>query len=229
MAARLMEQKLEESWLAGESQSFFPWVMALPLAVIRQHAHFALTATLYLLNLASSTGAKHQAHLQTQGGLMMGRIEKALLQYHVTQETQEEQLPAAKLALFQQRLRLLRLWNEVITGNGSNSLERYRRAVEQMQQLKLEDTVTWQVLSLTITFVWHWTFQGKGTSLIPLYQDAWERARRAGDHFALLKVQQWLAGGWTTASANPSANDAKLAQSLKSPSLGSLIICPVHI
>jgi LuxR family maltose regulon positive regulatory protein len=51
-AARLMEQAHEELWLSGESQVFFQWVMALPLAVIHQHARFVLNAALYTLNVA---------------------------------------------------------------------------------------------------------------------------------------------------------------------------------
>jgi LuxR family transcriptional regulator, maltose regulon positive regulatory protein len=190
-AARLMEQTLEEVWLSGESQTLYQWVMILPAAVIRKHARFALAATLYALNLAASIGV---AQARTRVEQMMGRIEEAMSQGPTMPEAREEeqQIADTELMLLQRRLFLLRLLNEVQRGNASNNFEVYRRAVTRLQQLDLKDDMSWQMIPLSITFIWRWTFLGEGTSLIPMFKDAWEQARQSGNRFVLLKVQQWL-------------------------------------
>ncbi|HXR66755.1 MAG TPA: LuxR C-terminal-related transcriptional regulator, partial [Ktedonobacteraceae bacterium] len=190
-AARLMEQTLEEVWLSGESQTLYQWIMILPAAVIRKHARFALAATLYALNLAASIGV---AQARTRVEQMMGRIEEAMSQGPTMPEAREEeqQIADTELMLLQRRLFLLRLLNEVQRGNASNNFEVYRRAVTRLQQLDLKDDMSWQMIPLSITFIWRWTFLGEGTSLIPMFKDAWEQARQSGNRFVLLKVQQWL-------------------------------------
>ena len=54
-AVRLMEQTVEPFWLHGEAAMMAGWVLALPEALVREHARLVLTTALYLLHPVMQT------------------------------------------------------------------------------------------------------------------------------------------------------------------------------
>ncbi|GHO98928.1 hypothetical protein KSF_089760 [Reticulibacter mediterranei] len=187
-AARMMEQTAEKFWLCGETQTLYHWIMALPEVEIRDHARFVLNAALYVLNASASIHTTQRTQTRTQVEHMMGRVEAVL------GPQRQGVLEAQDVALFRQRLSLLRLWSDAIEETSQSRHEAYYLIEQRMQHLSQEDEMIWQMIPLSVTFILHWTLLGEGTSLVQRFVDAKQRALQSGSRFATLKVMQWLAG-----------------------------------
>ncbi|HEY4384690.1 MAG TPA: LuxR C-terminal-related transcriptional regulator, partial [Ktedonobacteraceae bacterium] len=192
-AASLMEQAAEGMWLQGEIQTLYRWLMMLPDSTLYQHARFALSATLYLLNASASTADIQRARTLAQAEQVMIRIETTL------RDQRGESLSASEITLLQRRLRLLRLWLDTFSPTTRMSLVRFRSIEQQMQHIDLEDEIQWQMIPLSVTFILHYTLLQEGGSLVPLLQQARTRTDLSGDRYAMLKVRQWLTLTYMTA------------------------------
>jgi LuxR family transcriptional regulator, maltose regulon positive regulatory protein len=189
-AASLMERAAQQVWWHGEIQTLHRWVMALPNAVVREHAHFVLTAALYLLNAFASTSQEQRRRARVQTKQMMARVEEAL-----QSPGDEPGLPAksrADEALLQQRLRVLRAWSAAEDAILRNDQAHLRLLYQQMQHLERDDEPVWQMIPLSVTFMARAILLHESTSLIPLFRDARERVSQTRDHFATIQVMHWL-------------------------------------
>jgi LuxR family maltose regulon positive regulatory protein len=209
-AASLMEHAAEEVWLQGETQTLYRWVMALPDAVVREHACLLLNAALYLLNANSLTIEAQRIRAQTQAEQMMARVEAAMmagaheaLQQRVNGDaawstttgsslSADHTLTAAETALLQRRLRLLRVWIASFEAMATSDREQLRLMYQQIRHLDNEDEVTWQVIPLSIAFTFRETFLREGAFLLPLFVQARQRVQQTHDRFATFKITQWL-------------------------------------
>lgn len=204
-AVRLMKQVAAQLRLRGESEIFYRWVMALPENILREHGGLALTLALYLLNSSASTAEAQQIMVQIQVEQMARRVEKALQQQEQTRLLAEAAQsdacsasllrdPVTEQALLHRRLCLLRLqsrWaKEMIVSSDHELLESLH---QQIQHLDEEGEVVWQMVPLTTTFIYHYTFRQEGAILLPRLLAAKQWANQSGDRFATLKVMQWLA------------------------------------
>lgn len=182
-AAMLMEQVIEEIWLRGEVQTLYRWMMMLPDSVVHDHARLVLTAALYLLNFSSETPESQQIRARMQVEQMLTRVERTL------HDQGEKRLPTSEVEVHQRRVQLLRLW--------MNSMERYDGEAQylleqQMQQLGQDPDVLWQMIPLSVTFILYTTFWRKGGMLVPRFLEFKQQVMRTRDHYAILKVLQWL-------------------------------------
>jgi len=191
-AVHLMEQVAAQLRLRGESEIFYHWVMALPEHILREHAGFALTLAQYLLNSSASTPQAQQIRIQTQVEQMARRVEMAAQQEACTASHPRNH--ASEQTLLHRRLCLLRLqckWaKELIVGSDHELIGSLN---QQIQLLDEEDEVVWQMIPLTTTFIYHYTFRQEGAILLPRLLAAKQWASQSGDHFATLKIMQWLA------------------------------------
>ncbi|MBA2679221.1 MAG: LuxR family transcriptional regulator, partial [Ktedonobacteraceae bacterium] len=195
-AAALMEREAERVWLNGEVKTLYRWVMALSDPMVGEHARLVLTAALYLLNAAASTIQRQQVRAQKEAEQMMARVEAALGYQGNNVKAQpetEKALKGTERALLQQRLRLLRAWSAAFETTMVGDRERLRIIEQRMQNLDREDEVVWQMIPLSITFVVRYSLEQEGASLVPLFQGAKQWVIQSGDHFAIIKVMQWLA------------------------------------
>lgn len=97
-----------------------------------------------------------------------------------------------EVRLLEQRLRLLRAWSRAVEPLVRGDREQFRLIFQQMQALEQEDDVVWQMLPLSVTFIFHYVFQREGALLVPRFQDAWQQVSQSGYHFAMIKVSRWL-------------------------------------
>jgi LuxR family transcriptional regulator, maltose regulon positive regulatory protein len=187
-AATLMERAAEQVWLTGETGTLYRWVMALPDAVVREHAHFVLTTALYLLNAVTSAVATQRVRVRTQAEQMMARVEAAL-----RRPMDVTMLPEKETPLLEQRLRLLRGWYALFESCAKGDVDQLHSIWLQMQDLPLEDGVLWQMIPLHVMVILREWFLREGALLVPRLLEAKQRVIQAGDRFATIKVMQWLA------------------------------------
>lgn len=183
-AARLMEQTARQFWLGGEVRIMAHWVMKLPNAVVREYARLALTSALYLL---ISEGAQWR-----KGPI---EAEQLMEQVEIVLQKSEEGtrlLASTDVRLLEQRLRLLRAWSRAVEPLVRGDREQFRLIFQQMQALEQEDDVVWQMLPLSVSFIFHYVFQREAALLVPRFQDAWQQANQSGYHFVMIKVSRWL-------------------------------------
>lgn len=185
-AAQLMERAAEEAWLHGELHMLYRWVIALPDAVVSTHARFALTAALYILNASTSTSEEQRSRAYAQTEQIVARVENALMQ-------QAQPLTETEQRLLEQRMSLLRAYSAADEAIMRGNLAHLRLIYQQLQQWEYEDELIWQILPLSITFTFRAIVLHEGTSLLPLFQKAKQRASRSSNRFATLKIMHWLA------------------------------------
>ncbi|MBO0780495.1 MAG: hypothetical protein J2P37_16860 [Ktedonobacteraceae bacterium] len=191
-AAVLMEQVAEAVWLAGEVQTLFRWIMALPDEILREHARVALTVALYLLNSAYATVGASSVTARTRVEQIIARVEAATLQDE-GEEQRANSIPAAEHALLSRRIRLLHCWRAVIEAVEADNWEQLGLMVQQMREIEPDEEVLWQMPPLSAAFLEQYTFWQGGGKLIPELLAAKQRVEQAGDRFATIKVRQWLA------------------------------------
>lgn len=191
-----MERVAQEMWLHGEFQTFHRWIIALPSAVVREHAHFVLTAALYLLHAFASTsqeqGGRIRARAQTEQ--MIARVEEALQSQRDEQGRLERSSASlADEAKLQQRLRILRAWWAADDAALRNDQMQLRLLYQQMQCLERDDELVWQMIPLSVTFNFRAILLHEDTSLIPIFLEAKQRVSQTRDRFAIIQVMHWLA------------------------------------
>jgi hypothetical protein len=130
-----MEQAAEQFWLRGEASTMYHWVMALPDAVVRERAHFVLTATLYLLYSSAHIVRAQQTRVRKEAEQMLVRVDTALLyRKEQTRSSTDDALSdacsanlpeglVAEQALLHQRLCLLRLFSRSLEAMNSGDYE----------------------------------------------------------------------------------------------------------
>ncbi|HEY3232301.1 MAG TPA: AAA family ATPase, partial [Roseiflexaceae bacterium] len=101
-AADLMERIAAQIWLSGEAETLSRWIMALPDAILREHARLATTTALYLRHFTSLLVESRWLPTAIQIEKMLMRVEEVL-------STQEgPALPEAEKELVGQRIRQIR-------------------------------------------------------------------------------------------------------------------------
>src|SRR5437588_408605 len=198
MAARLMEQTVEQFWVRGEPATMARWVLALPDPLVREHARLALTTALYLLHPVtySTREQRESRHLQVRQ--LMARVEAAL--QHQANETNQEILATRAgstfhsdlEALLHRRLHLLRAGMALYEAIAASEYERMPALHQEMQELDQDEEVIWHMLPLFCNVVLYAVRQ-EGAKLLPQLLSAKQRVRRSGSHFAAIRVMQWLA------------------------------------
>jgi LuxR family maltose regulon positive regulatory protein len=193
VAASLMERMARETWWHGEIQTFHRWIMALPDAVVREHAPFVLTAALYLLTSFASTSQEQRARAREQTKQMMARVEEALrLQENQPGLAASAPAPLVDEELLWQRLHVLRTWSMAEDAVFRNDRAYLGLLYQQMQQLERDDEPIWQVIPLSIAFMFRAILLHEAAWLIPLFLEARQRMSQARDHFATIQVTHWL-------------------------------------
>ena len=195
-AVCLMEQKVEQFWLRGEAATMYHWIMALPDAVVREHAAFVLTAALYLVTAASHTAAAQLIPALRQAEQLMDRVEHTVFLGDRGVETGAEtdtQPPETERTRIRRRLHLLRLYIEMqrIELNGFH--DRFHLVAQQVLLLDQDDEIVWQMIPLAATFLLHYSYQLQGALAVSQFLEAKQRADLSGDRYAMIKIRQWLA------------------------------------
>jgi LuxR family transcriptional regulator, maltose regulon positive regulatory protein len=209
MAARLMEQTIEQFWLRGEAATMAHWVLALPEPVVHEHARLLLTTAFYLLCTVISTAQAQRARGHQQAQQLMARVETTLRPQADTtgQETsatrvgagaafpsRDLEAHAAEDTLLHRRLRLLHLF---LVGSEVEASGEYERLSHMQQEIEEEldqdEEILWQITPLGGRFVFHYEFRCEGAVLLPQLLDARQRASRSDSRYATYKVRQWLA------------------------------------
>jgi LuxR family maltose regulon positive regulatory protein len=207
-AARLMEQTVEQFWVHGEAAMMVRWVLALPEALLREHARLALTTALYLLNTVTQTTRERRARVHQQAQQLMAQVETALRRAMAeidqqisatgvgagaTSHTEGLEVRATEDALLYRRLRLLRMQivlNEATAGE-------YERLSSMQQEIEEEvdrnEEAIWQIVPLAYSFVLHFAVWQEGARILPRLLAAKEQVSRSGSHFVSIKVRQYLA------------------------------------
>jgi LuxR family maltose regulon positive regulatory protein len=209
IAARLMEQTVEQFWLHGDAATMAQWVLALPPPLIREHARLLLTTALYLLNTVAQTTQEQRARVQHQSRQLIARVETALpppdrekdhlpldasVAAPYTSIAGARQTHAAEDALLRRRLRLLRMFLAGSEATARGELA-HLTAMEQEieQELDQDDEPIWQMVPLAQSFIIHFAVRCEAARLLPRLMHARDQSRRAGSHYATLKIMQWLA------------------------------------
>ncbi len=182
-AALLMERVAEQTWLHGEAQTLYLWIMQLPDAAIRDHAHLVLNAALYLLNTAASVAAVQRTSVRGQVERMLLRVENAF----------RHPSPLGEPPFLRRRLRLLRAWSASLEAIMAGDGLRLRQITQDMPTVDDEDEVLWHLLPLSNHFILHSVFGREGGILMPRLLQMQQRISQESNHFATLKVMQWLA------------------------------------
>ena len=195
-AASLMVHIGEESWLNGEVETLYRQVIALPDVVMQEHARLALTTALYVLNTASSlVNEEHIRGLQ-EAERLLARVEHSLRRnVDGTRQAERDEVSNAGMetTLLRRRLHLLRLWQAALEASRKADIAHLRLIEQAMQQLEQDEDILWHMPLLATTLVLHWSFLREGTSLVPLYLAAKQRALQSENRYALLKTMQYLA------------------------------------
>lgn len=197
-AAVLMKQMVEAVWLAGEVQTLFRWIMALPDEVFREHARMALTVALYLTSSAYAIVGAPSVTARTRVGQIIARVEATMLRNEketddIPEMLRARSIPAAERELLSRRMRLLLLWRAAHETIETNDWEQHSLIVRQMQTCEQDEEVLWQMPSLSVAFIEKYSLRQRGGILIPELLSVRQRVEQAGDRFAMIKVRQWLA------------------------------------
>jgi LuxR family maltose regulon positive regulatory protein len=188
-AAHRMEQAAEQFWVMGESQTMSRWVMLLPDAVVREHARLALTSVLHLLQANQYSVETVWYRVLAQAEHLMARIEEMLLR------NTSDALSEAEAALVRQRIHLLRLFIKMREATWNNDKDLVRIIDQHMRDLDEDDEMLWTMIPLNIQFVLHASPIGDGDTdhLLLILRSAKQKALAAGDHYAAIKLMQWIA------------------------------------
>lgn len=188
-AVRLMEQKVQQFWLQGEAATMYHWIMALPDALVCEHAAFVLTAALYLVTAASHTAAAQLTPALRQAEQLMARVEHAVFLGDRGVET--DKLPETQRT--RRRLHLLHLYIEMQRIELNGFQDRFYLVARQVQLLDQDDEIVWQMIPLAATFLLHYSYQLQGALVVSQFLEAKQRADLAGDRYAMIRIRQWLA------------------------------------
>jgi LuxR family transcriptional regulator, maltose regulon positive regulatory protein len=209
IAARLMEQTVEQFWVRGEAATMARWVMTLPEVQVREHAGLALTTALYLLNTVLHTTREQRARIHTEVRRLMARVESALQRERdeISHQTSAIRASAGVLspledreahealdALLRRRLRLLHTLMVVIEAIASGEIERVSSMQQEIEEeLDHDEEAIWQTVPLFCRLILHYSIRQQGARLVPQLLEAKERVSRKASLFASLRVRQWLA------------------------------------
>ncbi|GHO70764.1 hypothetical protein KSC_096560 [Ktedonobacter sp. SOSP1-52] len=202
MAARLMEQTVEQFWLRGEAETIARWVLALPQPLVHEHARLLLTTALYLLNTVTQTTREQRARVYQQAQQLMARVESAL-PFHVdecsrltvaTRTGTGAVLPTeARGALLHRRLRLLHAemaWYEAMA---TWEYGRLSALYQEIQELDQDEEIIWQIFPLLCRFLLHYWDRQEGAVLVPQLLSAKQRVSQSASLYAISRVREWLA------------------------------------
>jgi LuxR family transcriptional regulator, maltose regulon positive regulatory protein len=194
-AARLLERVARQFWLCGEATTMYHWMMQLPDALVREHAHLVLTSALYLLtlNFFSAATQWHTSYQEAQE--LMTQVETVLRK----PEAGETSLPEKEIRLLEHRLHLLRAWSTVIEQRVRGEREQFRFIYQEMQDLEKDEEMIWQMIPLATAFIFYYVFRRDVALLVPKLQDVWLRAKQSADPFAMILVRRWLAQAYLRA------------------------------
>ena len=188
-AAGLMEQAAGRFWLRGEATTVYHWVMALPDAVLREHARLALTSALQVLQANQYSVETAWSSAQAQAEHLMARIDALLLR------NMADAFSEAEAALVRQRLHVLRLVIKLREATWNNDKDVLRALDQQMRDLDEDDDILWQMIPLSSQFALRASPLGDGDTdrLLLLLRTMKQKALAAGDHYAAMKLMQWIA------------------------------------
>jgi LuxR family transcriptional regulator, maltose regulon positive regulatory protein len=202
MAARLMEQTVEQFWLRGEAETIAHWVLALPQPLVHEHARLLLTTALYLLNMVTQTTREQRARVYQQAQQLMAQVESALPfrvdEYsHLTIATRTGTgavlPPEARRAGLYQRLCLLHAemaWYEAMATWEDGHLS---TLYQEIQELDQDEEIIWQIFPLLCRFLLHYWDRQEGAVLVPQLLSAKQRASQSTSLYAITRVREWLA------------------------------------
>ncbi|GHO77755.1 hypothetical protein KSD_55260 [Ktedonobacter sp. SOSP1-85] len=202
MAARLMEQTVEQFWLRGEAETIARWVLALPQPLVHEHARLLLTTALYLLNTVTQTTREQRARVYQQAQQLMARVESALPFHmdeysHLTVATRTGTgavLPTeVRGARLYRRLRLLHAemaWYEAMA---TWEYGRLSALYQEIQELDQDEEVIWQIFPLLCRFLLHYWDRQEGAVLVPQLLSAKQRVSQSASLYAISRVREWLA------------------------------------
>ncbi|GHO72382.1 hypothetical protein KSD_01530 [Ktedonobacter sp. SOSP1-85] len=202
MAARLMEQTVEQFWLRGEAETIARWVLALPQPLVHEHARLLLTTALYLLNTVTQTTREQRARVYQQAQQLMARVESALPFHvdecsHLTVATRTGTgavLPTeARGARLYRRLRLLHAemaWYEAMA---TWEYGRLSALYQEIQELDQDEEIIWQIFPLLCRFLLHYWDRQEGAVLVPQLLSAKQRVSQSASLYAISRVREWLA------------------------------------
>jgi LuxR family maltose regulon positive regulatory protein len=192
-----MEQKVEQFWVRGEAETIASWVLALPPALVREHARLLLTTALYLLNTVTQTTREQRERRYQQAQRLMARVESVLpFQVdelsHMTADTGTVLPTEALEALLHRRLHLLHAemaWYEALA---TWEHERLGALYQEIQELDQDEEVIWQLIPLMCRFTFHYMIRQEGARLLPQLLSAKDQVSRSASPFASLKIRQYL-------------------------------------
>jgi len=211
MAARLMEQTIEQFWLRGEVAQISRWVLALPKPQVREHARLLLTTALYLLNTGAQTTREQRERCYQQARQLMARVEAALqgeidetgpqpsasrADAGAVSRVVESESRATEYALLHQRLCLLRMQMVVREASATGAYARLSAMQQEIEEANArceEEEAIWQMVPLLGSFLLYYTARQEGARVVPLLLSAKERVSRKASCYASIKVRQWLA------------------------------------
>lgn len=194
-AARMMEQAAPHLWLSGEAQTILTWIIALPDAVLWQHALLALNALLFLLQALHMTS-------ETSYGSMQARVEQTMARLEALLHWQEERAgmsegeqarPCSELAVISRRLRLLRSLIETRAILLSGDKERLGEMIQELEELGLDEEIRWNMIGYSLRFWLVEVVQREGALFIPWLLKIKQHVLKAGDWLASTRVREWLA------------------------------------
>ncbi|QBD82900.1 LuxR family transcriptional regulator [Ktedonosporobacter rubrisoli] len=202
MAARLMEQTVEQFWMRGETATMARWVLALPDPLVREHTRLVLTTALYRLHPVTTSTPEQRESRYQQVKQLIARVE-ATLQHQAHETSQathtDEAFRSSDLgtheaspALLHRRLRLLRAGIALYEAIETSAYERLPALHQEMQELDQDKEIIWHMLPLFCNVVYS-TLRQERAKLLPQLLEARQMVRHAGSHFAATRVIQWLA------------------------------------
>jgi LuxR family maltose regulon positive regulatory protein len=188
-AACLIEQTAEQFWLRGEATTVYHWVIALPDAMLREHTRLALTTALQVLQA-------NQYSMETAWQSALAQVEHLMARIAALLRTRADAFSEAEAVLVRQRLHMLRLLIKLREATWNNDKDALRGLdQQQIRDLDETDDILWQMIPLASQFMLHASPIGDGDTepLLVLLQPAKQKALAAGDHYAAMKLMQWIA------------------------------------
>jgi LuxR family maltose regulon positive regulatory protein len=185
-AANLMEQVAPGFWLNGEAKTVHTWVMGLPNTVLGTKAHFALSAVFRLQETLHMSAEMLQGRTHAQIEQSLVRIEEVL------QNRTSPVLPESEMKVLKRRLLLMRGWRAGFELTKIGDAVTLSQLVQEMQEVALEEDVTWKMIPCILTYWLRETLQREGGLLVPMLEQIEQEAKRSGDPLILLRVMSML-------------------------------------